>query len=192
VNEHHKTKEDLAQELELVEAAKKNSARFGLLYEKYYKVIFVFVFRRTGDEELTADITANTFLKAMLNLQKYEYKGVPFSAWLFRIALNEVNMYFRKSSRERTVSLGKEHLGDLIDETGEHGSEENIKLVMLTLSKLPPDAMQLIELRFFEKRPFSEVAHILGLTETNAKVKTHRLLEKMKEMITKYNRRDGK
>ena len=119
MNEHHKTDNDLALELQQVEAAKSDPARFSVLYEKYYKVIFIFIFRRTGEEELAADITSNTFLKAMLALPKYEYKGVPFSAFLFRIALNEINMYFRKSKKERVVSLEQVSLGAMVDETGQ-------------------------------------------------------------------------
>ena len=64
-NSYHKTKEDLEQELKQVEAAKADPARFAVLYDKYYKPIFVFIYRRTGNEELTADITSMVFMKAM-------------------------------------------------------------------------------------------------------------------------------
>lgn len=185
MNEHHKTDSDLANELKQVEAAKADPARFNVLYERYYKVIFVFIFRRTGEEELAADITSNTFLKAMLALPKYEYKGVPFSAFLFRIALNEVNMYFRKTKKDRVVSLEQLHLGSIVDEAGESDSETNRKLVLAALAQLPPDAMQLIEMRFFEKRAFSEIGLILGITENHAKVKTYRILDKLKAIMLK-------
>lgn len=190
VNEHHKTAADLNEEQKLVEAAKADPAKFSLLYEKYYKVIFVFIFRRTGEEEVTADITSNTFLKAMLALPKYEYKGVPFSAFLFRIALNEINMYFRKSKKERVVSLGQANLGAMADETGQGDTEENRGLVLALLAHLDSEAMQLIEMRFFEKRPFAEIAGILGITENHAKVKTYRILDKLKALILK--KRTGK
>jgi RNA polymerase sigma-70 factor, ECF subfamily len=187
LNEYHKTETDLRAELEVVEAAKSNPARFGLLYEKYYKQVFVFVYRRTGNEELSADIVSNTFLKAMLSLQKYVYKGVPFSAWLFRIAINEVNMVFRKTSRERTVSLDQSDLGHMISETGEADNLENQKLLLRALSKLPAEEMQLLELRFFEKRAFAEVGEILGITENNAKVRTYRIIDKLKVIFNKSN-----
>lgn len=189
MNEHHKTAADLAEEQQQVEAAQADPARFGVLYERYYKVVFVFVFRRTGDEETAADITSNAFLKAMLALPKYKFKGVPFSAFLFRIALNEVNMFFRRSKRERVVSLEQASLGSLIDEAGQDDSEENRKRVLGALGHLNAEAMQLIELRFFEKRPFAEVGLILGLSENHAKVKTYRILEKLKAIMIK--RRDA-
>jgi RNA polymerase sigma-70 factor (ECF subfamily) len=185
LNEHHKTADDLRVELAIVEAAKSDPSKFGALYEKYYRQVFVFVFRRIGDEEHSGDIVANTFLKAMLALSKYTFKGVPFSAWLFRIASNEINMFFRKSNRERVVSLDKSDLGKMIAESGESDSEENQKLLLRALATLSDEEMQLIELRFFEKRPFIEVGEIAGITENNAKVRTYRILDKLKQILTK-------
>lgn len=183
LNSYHKSNEELAAELQLVEGAKAEPARFGLLYDKYYKPVFVFIYRRTGDEELTADLASVVFMKAMINISKYEYRGVPFSAWLFRIALNEVNMYFRKHNADRVVSLEKADISTIIDDMEGDTSEDNKKLVMAALGKLPDDAVQIIELRFFEKRSFSEVGSILGITENNAKVKLYRILDKLREII---------
>ena len=185
MNEYHKSDEYLRKEQAIVEAAKTDSAKFGVLYEKYYRVVYVFVFRRTGDEEQSGDIVANTFLKAMLALPNYTFKGVPFSAWLFRIAANEINMYFRKTNRERVVSLDKSDLGNMIAESGESDSDEKQKLLLKALSTLTTDEMQLIELRFFEKRAFLEIGEIVGITENNAKVRTYRILDKLKQLLTK-------
>jgi len=185
LNEHHKTEADLQSERAIVEAAKTDPGKFGMLYEKYYRQVYVFVFRRTGNEEHSGDIVSNTFLKAMLSLEKYVYRGVPFSAWLFRIAANEVNMFFRKTNRERVVSLDKSDLGKMIAESGETDSEENQKLLLKALGTLETEEMQLIELRFFEKRAFSEVGEIIGITENNAKVRTYRILDKLKALLTK-------
>lgn len=185
LNEYHKSDDDLRKEQAIVEAAKSNPGQFGVLYEKYYRQVFVFVFRRVGEEEQTGDIVANTFLKAMLALPKYTFKGVPFSAWLFRIASNEINMFFRKSKKERVVSLDKSDLGQMIGENGENDSDENQKLLLKVLGKLSDDEMQIIELRFFEKRAFVEVGEILSITENNAKVRTYRILEKLKQLLLK-------
>jgi RNA polymerase sigma-70 factor (ECF subfamily) len=183
LNQYHKSKEELAKELEQVEAAKADPARFGVLYDKYYKPIFVFIYRRTENEELTADLTSMVFMKAMMNIKKFEYRGVPFSAWLFRIALNEINMYFRKSNAERVISLEKADISIIIDDIESDNTEENRAILMSAMGHLPGDAVQLIELRFFEKRSFSEVGDILGITENNAKVKVYRILDKLKSLI---------
>ncbi|GAB4147403.1 MAG: RNA polymerase sigma factor [Bacteroidia bacterium] len=185
MNEYHKSKEELEAERKLVEKARENPNYFGLLYEKYYRQVFVFIYRRTGEEEVCADIVSNTFLKAMLALPKYEFKGVPFSAFLFRIALNEVNMFFRKTKRDRVVSLDAADLKNIIAESREEDSEEKRKMLMKALGNLSAEDMQMIELRFFEKRAFAEVAEILGITENNAKVKTYRILDKLKVLLQK-------
>lgn len=183
LNRYHKSGEQLKEELEQVEAAKANPERFGVLYDRYYKQVFVFVYRRTDDEETTADIVSQVFLKAMLAIKKYQFRGVPFSAWLFRIALNEINMYFRKSKADRVISLDRNDMGTVMDEPVEDAEKE--QQLMKALAQLPEDAMQLIELRFFEKRSFAEVGDIVGITENNAKVRVYRVIEKLKTLLRK-------
>lgn len=185
MNAHHKNENDLKQELQQIEAAKSDPARFDVLYDKYYKSIFVFIYRRTGNEELTADLTSQVFLKALINIKRYIYKGVPFSAWLFRIAFNEINMYFRKNNTGRIVSLETSGLGNLITEIEEEDNSEVHKKMMQALKQMNEEDTQLIELRFFEKRSFSEVGNIVGITENNAKVKVYRILDKIKKLIGK-------
>lgn len=186
LNRYHQTKEQIFNESQIIEEARKDPGRFGILYEKYYRQIFVFVFRRTGDEDIAGDIVSDAFLKAMVALPKYESKGLPFSAWLFRIALNEVNMYYRKTSRERVISIDQTNIGEMIAEAGgEKESEENRQLVLKLLATLSPEDMHFMELRFFEKRAFAEIGEILGMTENNAKVRTYRIIDKLKKALNK-------
>ncbi len=185
MSSHHKSDKEIQQELQLIEAAKENPARFGVLYDKYYKSIFVFIYRRTEDEELTADITSQVFLKALINLRQYKFKGVPFSAWLFRIAFNEINMYFRKNNSQRVVSLDQNSILQIAQESDLEENAEGISKMMSALKKMEEYEIQLIELRFFEKRSFAEVAEIVGITENNAKVKVYRILDKLKKVLSK-------
>lgn len=184
-NPFHRSKEEMLREQELVKAARYNPDAFAPLYDKYYKPIFLFIFRRTENEDLTADLAQQVFIAAMINLKRYEYKGVPFSAWLYRIALNEISMYFRKAKKERTVSADVSDIKHLFEEAKESESEEKIQRVLHTFTKLRPDEMQLIELRFFEQLPFAEVGAILGISENNAKVKMYRVIEKIKSLLIK-------
>jgi RNA polymerase sigma-70 factor (ECF subfamily) len=187
VNIHHKNYTDLDLEMQQVEAAKLNPAQFDVLYEKYYKSIFVFIYRRTGNEDVSADITSQVFLKALINIKKYVFKGVPFSAWLFRIAFNEINMYFRKSNAHRIVSLEQKSISQIVMEVQEEDNTNGQQRMMTALKKLDRDDIQLIELRFFEKRSFAEVGEIIGITENNAKVKVYRILDKLKKVLkTKF------
>lgn len=187
MNIHHKNDSDLDLEMQQVEAAKDNPAQFDVLYEKYYKSIFVFIYRRTGNEDLSADITSQVFLKALINIKKYVFKGVPFSAWLFRIAFNEINMYFRKNNAHRVVSLEQKSISQIVMEVQEEDNTLGQQRMMAALKKLDGDDIQLIELRFFEKRSFAEIGVIIGITENNAKVKVYRILDKLKKVLkTKF------
>lgn len=183
------TEKELLQELKQIEAAKKNPERFGYLYNRYYKQIFLFIYKRTDDENVCGDITSQVFLKAMLNLKKYTYRGVPFSAWLYRIASNEVNQHFRNKKNERVVSMDKsdiERVFGMIDEMPESDNKDLFRQVMLdSLDEMKEEEVQIIELRFFEKRPFSEVGYIMGITENNAKVRVYRILERLKKRMKK-------
>ena len=168
-----------------IQAAKKDPAQFRPLYDRYYESIFKFVIRRTGEESQTADLCSKVFLKAMQRLDSYQFKGVPFSAWLYRIASNEVAQFFREVQRNRVVSLEQENLLELANEIEEGSNEFDQQVIIQAMDELRTEDMQLIEMRFFEQRPFKEIAEILNITESNAKVKTYRILEKMKKIIVK-------
>ena len=167
---------------ELVKLAKVNHKHFGLLYEKYFEQIFSFIYKRLGgDKATTSDLTQQSFLKAMMNLEKYEDRGLPFSSWLYRIAQNEVNLYFRDLKKDKLIELEEYQLVYLLDEAQIEtimNIEVQQKLVQI-LNNLPQDHIDLVELRFFQALSFKEIAEIYNLTEANAKMKIYRILEKM-------------
>lgn len=176
--------EQFAEEKSIIEKSQLDPACFKPLYEKYFKRIFLFVHRRIGDRDITGDVTSQIFLKALINIKKFEFRGLPFSAWLFRIALNECNNYFRKSKRERLVSLDSVTVNELFEDlTADNRLEDLQRRLPMMLRQLPAGELQLIELRYFEQRSFREVGDILGITETYAKVRVYRTLDKMKKMF---------
>lgn len=178
------TDQQMLLEEKVILESRKNPSAFRALYEKYFKKIFLFVLHRVGDRELAADITSQVFLKALQKLHQFQFRGVPFSSWLFRIAVNECNGFFRQNKRERFVVLQDEHTGVLYEEMfGSDAMEELKSKLPHILERLKVDELEVIELRFLEGRPFKEVAEILGITETYAKVKTYRVLEKMKKLF---------
>lgn len=159
---------------------------FRPLYEKYFKRIFLFVLHRVEDRSQAADVTSQVFLKALLHIKRFKFRGLPFSSWLFRIALNECNDYFRKTSRYRMVTIEDTAVTFLHEELTNNSREEDLRQQLpAILQKLTGEELQLIELRFFEQRPFKEVADIVGITETYAKVKVYRILQKMKKHFLK-------
>lgn len=178
---YHQTKSQLeAERLEIL-AAQRNPRRFGVLYERYHEQIFLFIFKRMRDEEQAADVTSQVFLKAISNIRRYQFKGVPFNSWLYRIALNEVNQFFRDSKAQRHISIESSGLYQLMDEVEEARDESQIQQMLGVLDGLSPDDLQMIELRYFEKMPFKEIADIYHISENNAKVRLYRILAKMKK-----------
>ena len=96
---------EIQYEYSILERSRKDPKAFGELYEKYFDRIFNYVYRQTDDEELTADLCSQSFLIVLKHLDRYEFRGLPFSAWLYRIASNEVNKHYRKQKRARSLVL---------------------------------------------------------------------------------------
>jgi RNA polymerase sigma-70 factor (ECF subfamily) len=184
VSRYHRTEDEIISEQEQVTAAKINPEKFEPLYNSYYEPVFRFVYQRLDSKDTAFDITQQVFLKALLNLKKYEYRGLPFSSWLYRIALNELNQLFRKNKNERALNVDIESAAELGVEMEEESSEEKIKVITRAVSLLPEGEMQLVEMRFFEKRSFKEIGEVLNITENNAKVRLYRVLDKLKKIIS--------
>ncbi len=173
----------LLKELELIKASKTNPKYFAPLYEKYFQRVFFFIQKRVGNADVAGDICSQVFLKALVHRENYEYRGFPFSAWLFRIALNEVNMHFRANSKTIETDLPYDLANDVLTELDNNPIDEERELLVLGLNKLKFEYVELIELRFFEKRRFKEIGEILGLNEDTAKMRVYRALKKLKEII---------
>ena len=183
VSRYHLTEDEMLSEQKQVTAAKTNPEKFEPLYSKYYEPVFRFIYQRLDSKETAFDITQQVFLNALLHLKKYEYRGLPFSAWLYRIALNELNQYFRKYKKERTLNVDIDSVSEMAVEMEEESSEEKINQVIHAVSMLPEDEMQLVEMRYFEKYSFREIGDVLNITENNAKVRLYRSLDKIKKFI---------
>lgn len=175
-------------ESEIIALAKKKSKYFGVLYDRYFDQIFRFVFKRLGgNEEIAGDLTQQTFIKAMANLEKYEDRGFPFSSWLYRIAQNEVSMFFRKEKKNYSVSIDENRLSDMANEANisEYMSTDEQEKLVEVINELKQEHQDLIELRFFQGMSFKEIAEIYDITEANAKMRTYRILEKIGKMWNK-------
>ena len=177
---YHQSDTRIQSELQIIEKSKLNPRYFAPLYNQYYESIFRYVIKRTHDSDLACDITSNVFVKAITNLSKYEYRGVPFSSWLFRIAKSEVYQSFRDHKAKRTVSLDKVAVVKVLDELDLNDLEEHKEKLTHVLRKLKEKDLSLIEMRYFEKRSYREIGEIINVTENNAKVKTFRALQKLK------------
>lgn len=183
---------EIQHEYTILEQSKKNPRAFGELYEKYYDRIFNFIFRQTDDEDLTADLCSQAFLIALKNLERYEFRGVPFSAWLYKIASNEVNKHYRKQKGSKVFSIEEARIRELIEQVDEISNEEIIQRLMNYLKELPTEMLQVLELRFFEDKDFKEIAFILDITESGAKMRTYRALDRLRKNFNLRIKYDGK
>lgn len=185
------TEEELRHEYAVLQRSRSNPRAFGELYEKYFDRIFSFVYRQTDDEELTADLCSQTFLNALRNVSRYEYRGYPFSAWLYKIASNEVNKHYRKQKREKVFSIEEGRIRELIDQVNVEWDEEIIQRLMSYLKELPTEMLEVLELRFYEDKDFREIAFILDITESGAKMRTYRALDRLRKNFNLRIKYDG-
>lgn len=179
---YHHTEERLQKELQWVKQAKRSPEGFAPLYKKYYEQIFRYIYQRMDDFDVAADVTAQVFIKAMNNIHKYEYRGVPFASWLYRIAKSELYQSFRDKKAQRTVNVESFQLFQVIEDLEEDTSDEDRTMLLKIISELDESDVELLELRYFEKRSYREVGELLDISENNAKVKAHRLIQKMKKI----------
>jgi len=171
---------DHAAEIQLILAAQRDPKAFEVLYYHYHDRIFRFVWSKLRDSDATADVTSEVFLKALLGIKTYTDRGLPFSAWLFRLATNEVNMYFRKTGKGKHVSIHPELRGEW--DTHWETAEDRKRLVA-ALERLSEDDMRFIEWRFFDGFAFKEIAAMESSTEAAVKMKVYRILDFLKQQL---------
>ena len=180
-NKYHISEKVLEDEKIIIELAKKDMRNFAPLYDKYYEQIFRYCYQRLNSKESAFDVTSQVFLKAMTKLKDYEYRGLPFTSWLYRIAKSELNNVFSENKNSRTINIKVEHIKDLFEEVKEVDDSEELRTTLVTaLESLAENDLLIVEMRFFEKRSFKEIGEILDITENNAKVKLYRVLDKLK------------
>ena len=183
---------EILHEYSILDRSKKDPKAFGELYEKYFDRIFSFIYRQTDDEDLTADLCSQTFLTVLKNVERYEFRGVPFSAWLYKIASNEVNKHYRKKKRTQIFSIEETRVRELMDQANEGYDEEVIQRLMEYLKELPTDMLHVLQLRFFEDKDFKEIAFILDITESGAKMRAYRALDRLRKNFKLRIKYDGK
>ncbi len=178
-------------EIELLNKIKNNPEAFSELFKLYYKPIFGYILRRTGDFNDTADIASETFLKAFRHIKNFSYKGISVKVWLYRIATNELNMYFRHSQKHKylfkRVDFEKNSLfnnlfqEDKIELEIEFEKHEQFLVVQKALKTLPVKYQEVISLRYFEGKDNKEIVEILKIKEGTLKSLLSRGLKKLRE-----------
>ena len=183
----------LEQEKQLIKKAKIDKRYFANIYDQYYNNIFGYILKRVANPALAQDITSEVFYKAMANLWKFKWKNISISSWLYRIATNEVNYYFRKS-KYHSLSLDK-----LIDQNGleipdpnslqnelieaEDILQQHKEFVRIQkyIATLPIHYQEVITLKYFENKSIKEISLILNKKEGTIKSLLSRGMSKLKE-----------
>lgn len=176
----------------LVQRAKEEREAFDALYIKYLKKVYTYVYYRVGSVEDAEDITESVFLHALLHLDRYQDRGIPFSAWLLRIAHNLVANWHRDGSRRRLVSLDSVDALHDSSPTPEELVEcgEDVRELRRILQTLPEERQQALILRFAEGMKHREIGEVMGKSAGAVKVLVHRSLTSLhKGLSQKEDRR---
>jgi RNA polymerase sigma-70 factor, ECF subfamily len=174
---------DLSDERALALAAQGDQEAFGVLYERYIGRIYNYIYYRTGNQHDAEDLTARVFFRALRHIENYTDRGLPFSAWLYRIAHNLVANWHRDNSRRKEVPLEDMiwiHFNSEHPEVALLQNEEQEGL-LLVIRNLPADRQQLLILKFVEHLSNAEIGLIMGRTEGAVKSLYHRTLLSLRD-----------
>ena len=151
-----------ADERLLIEAAQQDPARFAELYENHFERVYAYVVRRVGNRAETEDLTAEVFHHALANLKKFEWRGIPFAAWLFRIAANLISDRWQKAGREVTDDST---LAEAQANTAEIKEVERRATLFRLVDTLPAEQRRVVVLRFVQEKSIKEVAQEIRKSE---------------------------
>ena len=178
---------------EIYDRIKSDKQNFAILYDQYFVPIKKYILRRIGNYDISCDVTAETFLKAYLKVNYFEYRGISYKVWLYRIATNEVNLFFRS---KKYKPLNKINLEDFNNETLITSQQEDKDIwekelqdhhdflkAQQVIKNLPIKYAEVLSLRYFEKASIKEIAEILDKPKGTIKSLCTRGLQKVKEKM---------
>jgi RNA polymerase sigma-70 factor (ECF subfamily) len=159
----------------LVEAAQKDPRRFAELYQAHFGRVYAYVARRLRDRAEAEDVTSDVFHQALANLPRFEWRGVPFGAWLIRIASNAIADRWQRRQRERGTPVAEGWVEPRLEDI-----DEQARLFEL-VRQLPDPQRRVIEMRFVEQKTIREIATELGRSEGAVKQLQFRALTALRE-----------
>jgi RNA polymerase sigma-70 factor, ECF subfamily len=171
-----------AEESLLVEAAQKDPTRFAELYEINFERVYAFIARRVGDRDAAEDLTSEVFHKALANLRRFEWRGLPFAAWLLRIAGNAIADRAQRAGKELAVADPPELSAEASALVDLEEVEHQARLFRL-VEQLPAEQRHVIAMRFAEEKSIREIAETLGRTEGAVKQLQFRGLQSLRAKV---------
>lgn len=184
-NRHRRKNYKEMEDSDLVAIAATDQEAFGEIYERYVTKIYNYIFYRTGNAQDAEDITARVFFRAMAHIQNYEDKGVPFQAWLYRIAHNLVANFHRDESRRKIIPLDDYIAMSLKSEGPDQQAEANEEqsALLAAIRRLPAERQQLLVLKFVHDKSNAEIGEIMNRTEGAIKSLYHRTLLALRDEL---------
>jgi RNA polymerase sigma-70 factor, ECF subfamily len=159
-----------------IEAAQRDPSRFGELYEENFYRVYAYVARRVGDRHQAEDLTADVFREALAGIGKFEWRGVPFAAWLLGIASRTIADHYKRSGREAANPAGE-------PARPETGDIERRAMLFQLVDRLPAAQFRVIHLRFVEQKSIREIARELGRSEGAVKQLQLRAIENLRAQM---------
>ena len=159
-----------------IEAAQLDPSRFGELYEEHFYRVYAYIARRVGNRHLAEDLTADVFREALAGIKKFEWRGIPFAAWLLRIASRTIADHFQSSSRE-TGNPAE------VTEQPDPNEIESRAMLFQLVQRLPEAQFRVIHLRFVEQKSIREIAQELGRSEGAVKQLQLRAIENLRAQM---------
>ena len=174
-----KVAETQEQERQLIEAAQHDPGRFAELYEMHFERVYAYIARRVRDRSTAEELTAHVFHQALANLPKYNWRGVPFAAWLFRIAANSIADRANRAARES--SLPSTEAG--VSAEPDMEKIEMVSQVYKLVDELPWDQRHVLRSRFAEEKSIREIAQQMSRSEGAVKQLQFRALQNLRARL---------
>ena len=165
----------------LIEAAKLDPRRFADLYENNFDRVYAFTIARVRSWSEAQDVTAQVFHYALDHLRQFEWRGVPFAAWLYRIAANEIADRAKRAARERTIDPPETAAEDHFDRDL-YEAEERAQVFRL-MRELPEDQARVLTMRFVEQKNIADIAKELGRSDGAVKQLQFRALQNLRDRL---------
>ena len=178
---------NFAGERELIEAAQRDRSRFADLYENNFERVYAYIARRVHDRDEAQDLTADVFHSALANLARFEWRGAPFSAWLYRIAANAIIDRSKSSSRRVMREVEVEDLPGSAETGAELDEIERRARLFKLVERLPIDQSRVIVMRFAEQKSIREIATALARSEGAIKQLQFRGLQNLRVRLGDRN-----
>ncbi len=181
---------DLQDQQKLVAEAQQSPDGFGRLYDYFFPKVYAFVASKVGDRDDAEDLTSEIFMKVLENIHAYEWRGIPFGGWLFKIARNVLNTYYSQHAKTTTKDIDDVYgLAEDEEKTSPHkkaAQNELSEKVKKVMRELPEREVMVVQLKFFSQLNNREIMHVTGLSESNVAIILFRTLRKIKPELSYF------